>query len=81
MIARRVAMAAAAWLGAPADVEAYRRLTAAVEAWNDYVEPRMTSEMHEELLDELAVTSPPVLLGEAIPDLETALRRTARREV
>lgn len=30
MIARRVAMAAAAWFNAPADVEAYRRLAAAV---------------------------------------------------
>ena len=39
LIARRVAMAAAAWFNAPADVEAYRRLAAEVEEWNAYCAP------------------------------------------
>ena len=41
LIARRVAMAAAAWFNAPADVEAYRRLAAAVGEWNAYSAPQL----------------------------------------
>lgn len=80
LLARRVAMAASAWLNAPTDVEAYRRLTQAVEEWNAYSAPRMVDGT-DELLDELADTSPPVLLGEAVPDLERTLRAVARREM
>lgn len=81
LIARRVALAAAAWFNAPSDVEAYRRLSVAVGEWNAYCapvleEPRMSG---EELLDDLADTSPPVPLGEGLADLEAALRRQARR--
>lgn len=82
LIARRVAMAAAAWFNAPADVEAYRRLAAAVGEWNAYCSPTMqpstTGADDEELLDQLADARPPAPLGEGLADLETALRRRAR---
>jgi hypothetical protein len=81
LIARRVALAAAAWFNAPADVEAYRRLSVAVGEWNAYCAPVLEepSTAGEELLDDLADTSPPVPLGEGLADLEAALRRQARR--
>lgn len=82
LIARRVAMAAAAWFNAPADVEAYRRLAAAVGEWNAYcaptMEPATPSGDDEELLDQLADARPPAPLGEGLAELETALRRRAR---
>lgn len=81
LIARRVALAAAAWFNAPADVEAYRRLSLAVGEWNAYCAPVLEepNTSSEELLDDLADTSPPVPLGEGLADLEAALRRQARR--
>lgn len=82
LIARRVAMAAAAWFNAPADVEAYRRLAAAVGEWNAYcaptMEPAAPRSDDEELLDQLADARPPAPLGAGLADLETALRRRAR---
>lgn len=82
LIARRVAMAAAAWFNAPADVEAYRRLAGAVGEWNAYCAPTMAPAApradDEELLDQLADARPPTPLGEGLADLETALRRRAR---
>lgn len=82
LIARRVAMAAAAWFNAPADVEAYRRLAAAVGEWNAYCAPTMqpftAGADDEELLDQLADARPPAPLGAGLADLETALRRRAR---
>ncbi|MEN8672697.1 hypothetical protein [Nocardioides sp.] len=82
LIARRVAMAAAAWFNAPADVEAYRRLAAAVGEWNAYCAPTMEAAApradDEELLDQLADARPPAPLGEGLADLETVLRRRAR---
>jgi hypothetical protein len=81
LIARRVAMAAAAWFNAPADVEAYRRLAAAVDEWNAYCAPRMDQESGEELFDELAEAAPPEPLSAIMPDVAASLRRTARRDL
>ena len=82
LIARRVAMAAAAWFNAPADVEAYRRLAAAVGEWNAYSAPRLDDAGDvDELLDDLADVAPPMPLGEGVADLEAVLRRQARREL
>jgi len=81
LIARRVAMAAAAWFNAPADVEAYRRLAATVEGWNAYCAPRMDPEAGEELLDELADVVPPEPLAALMPGLAASLRASARREL
>lgn len=78
LIARRVALAAAAWFNAPSDVEAYQGLSVAVGEWNAYCAP-VLEESGEELLDDLAETSPPVPLGQGLADLEAALRRQARR--
>jgi len=82
LIARRVALAAAAWFNAPSDVEAYRRLSVAVGEWNAYCAPVLEEpnpSSGEELLDDLADSSPPVPLGQGVADLEAALRRQARR--
>lgn len=84
LIARRVALAAAAWFNAPADVEAYRRLAVAVGEWNAYCAPTMDpapggSADEDELLDELGATEPPMPLGAGVADLEAALRRRARK--
>jgi len=81
LIARRVPMAAAAWLNAPSDVEAYRRLAVAVGEWNAYCAPRMDPEAGEELLDELADVAPPEPLAALMPDLAASLRAGARREL
>lgn len=81
LIARRVAMAAAAWLNAPSDVEAYRRLAAAVGEWTAYCAPRMDPEAGEELLDELADVAPPGPMAALMPDLAASLRAGARREL
>lgn len=82
LIARRVAMAAAAWFNAPADVEAYRRLSGAVGECNAYCAPTMEHPAQradeEELVDQLADEMPPAPLGAGIDDLETAHRRPAR---
>ena len=81
LIARRVAMAAAAWFNAPADVEVYRRLAAAVGEWNAYCAPELQDGSVDELLDDLADVAPPMPLGEGVADLEAVLRRQARREL
>lgn len=81
LIARRVAMAAAAWFNAPADVEAYRRLAAAVQEWNLYCAPHIDPPPTEELLDELADTGPPEPLAALLPDVAASLRRQARRQL
>lgn len=78
LLALRVARAATAWLRAPVDVEAYRRLVAAVERWERYDAPALGE---DELLDELAADNPPQPLGEVVPELEAALRRKARQEL
>lgn len=79
LIARRVAMAAAAWFHAPADVEAYRRLAEAVAEWDAYVAPRL--EDADELLDELADAAPPQALAALMPDVTASLLREARRQL
>ena len=81
LIARRVAMAAAAWFNAPADVEAYRRLAAAVGEWNAYASPQLEDTDVDELLDDLADVAPPTPLGEGVAELEAVLRRQARRQL
>lgn len=77
-------LAAAAWFNAPADVDAYRRLAAAVGEWNAYCAPVLedpTDAAEEELLDELAETSPPVQVGSEVDALAARLRRRAREEL
>lgn len=59
LVARRVALAVAAWFNAPADVEAYRRLAAAVGEWNAYSAPQLEDGDVDELLDDLADVAPP----------------------
>lgn len=81
MIARRVALAAAAWFNAPADVEAYRRLAAAVGEWNAYTSPQFEDTDVDELLDDLADVAPPTPLGDGVAELEAVLRRQARRQL
>lgn len=75
---RHVAMAASAWLHAPADFEAYRRLVAAVAEWDDYCAPQL-EEPAEELLDQLGEESAPRALGEVVADVTAQLRKAARR--
>lgn len=86
VIARRVAMAAAAWFDAPANIDAYRRLADAVGEWNAYCSPRIGDPQDPaaaELLDELADAAgpPPQPLGAGLVDLEAALRSKARRSL
>lgn len=84
LLARRVALAAAAWFNAPADVEAYRRLATAVGEWNAYCAPTLGpatsgSVEDQELLDELGADEPPMPLGAGVADLGASLRRRARQ--
>lgn len=81
LIARRVALAAAAWFNEPADVEAYRRLATAVGEWNAYTSPQLEAGDVDELLDDLADVAPPTPLGQGVAELEAVLRRQARREL
>lgn len=81
LIARRVALATAAWFNAPADVEAYRRLAAAVGVQRLRVRPQLQTSDVAELLDDLADVGPPTPLGEGVAELEAVLRRQARREL
>ena len=57
-------MAAAAWFNAPADVEAYRRLAAAVGEWNAYSAPQLEDGDVDELLEDLADVAPPDAAGQ-----------------
>jgi hypothetical protein len=68
LIARRVAMAAAAWCKAPAGVEAYRRLAAAVGGWNAFCVPAF--EHQRRRATSASTTSPPLPLGDGIVDPE-----------
>lgn len=80
LLARDVARAAAAWLNAPVDHEAYRRLVAATQAWNAYCAPALGEEVDgEDLLDAVADPSPPQALGDGLAELGDALRRHHRR--
>ncbi|GAB3852482.1 hypothetical protein GCM10028801_03500 [Nocardioides maradonensis] len=79
MIAKRVADAVDAWMSAPDDTEAYRRLVVARGEWRVYRAPMIDLEAGDELLDQLAEQSRPMSLAEGLADLETALRRQARR--
>jgi hypothetical protein len=76
LLARDVARAAAAWLNAPVDYEAYRRLVVATRAWNAYFDPPLPE--HDpgepELLDELADQSPPQPLAQGIAELGERLQ-------
>lgn len=79
LLARDVARAAAAWLNAPVDYEAYRRLVAATQAWNAYCAPALDEGAEgEELLDALPDPSPPQALGEGLAQLGEDLRRQHR---
>lgn len=80
LIARRVALAAAAWFNEPANVEAYR-LAAAVRERNAYTSPQLEAGDVDELLDDLADVAPPTPLGQGVAELEAFLRRQARREL
>ncbi|TWH00001.1 hypothetical protein L615_002300000380 [Nocardioides sp. J9] len=74
-------MAAAAWFNAPADVEAYRRLAAGVGSGTPTVAPQLEAGDVDELLDDLADVAPPMPLVEGVDELETVLRRQARRQL
>lgn len=80
LLARDVARAASAWLNAPVDHEAYRRLVAATQAWNAYSAPSLDEPDGEELLDALGDSSPPLALGEGLAELGDVLRRHHRQE-
>lgn len=73
-------MAAAARFNAPADVEAYRRLAAAVEEWNAYCAPGMARRPARELLGELADIAPPNRCRHPA-DLAASTRASVRREL
>lgn len=81
VLARDVARAASAWLNAPVDHEAYRRLVAATQAWNAYQAPSLDDPDadSEELLDALGDSSPPQALGEGLAELGDVLRRQHRQ--
>lgn len=81
--ANRAASAAAAWLNAPSDVEAYRRLVDAVEAWKAYSNPQLPDDGMDvdEILDTAYDAHPPQPLGDGVADLERQLRAAARREL
>lgn len=81
---RRVAEAAAAWLAEPRDTQAYTRLVAAAEARRAYLHPQLgdVEELQpvpapqmqpDELLDELAESSPPEQLGPVTRQLRARL--------
>jgi hypothetical protein len=80
LIARRVAMVAAACLNAPADVEAYRRLAAAVGGGTPTA-PRSWRTSTSTSCSTTWRTSRPTPLGEGVADLEAVLRRQARRQL
>lgn len=80
LLARDVARAAAAWLNAPVDHEAYRRLVVATQAWNAYCAPVLDEADGEELLDDLGDSAPPQALGEGLAELGETLRRHHRRQ-
>lgn len=61
-----MALAAAAWFNAPADVEAYRRLAAAVGEWNAYSAPQLEAGDVDELLTPWPTWPPPMPLGEGV---------------
>lgn len=53
LLARQVAMAASAWRHAKADTEAYRRLVAAVSAWDAYVAPKLDEPAKDQVAAQL----------------------------
>lgn len=79
LLARRVALAASAWMKQPTDAGVYARLVAAVAEWDAYVDP--TFDDADELLDGVADTRPPRPLGDLMPGISEALRASARREL
>lgn len=82
LMARRVALAAAAWFNAPADVEAYHPARGGGGEWNAYRAPQLEAADVDELLDDLADVAPPTPLGEGMAELEAVLlRRQARRQL
>lgn len=79
LLARQVAKAASALLREPKDHTVYRRFVEAVEQWDTYCSPALTSSTdQDELLDALADQSPPQPLGDLLPDLDSHLRRAHR---
>jgi hypothetical protein len=80
LIARRVALAVAAWFNAPA---ASRPIADSPPRWGSGRLQRTAVEDGDvdELLDDLADVAPPMPLGEGVAELEAALRRQARREL
>lgn len=53
LLARQVAKAASAWRHAKADTEAYRRLVAAVSAWDAYVAPTLDEPAEDQVAAQL----------------------------
>lgn len=86
VIARRVAMAAAAWFDAPANIDAYSAPGGRGWEWNAYCSPLIGDQQDPdaaELLDELADAAgpPPQPLGVGLVDLDAVLRSKARRSL
>lgn len=79
LLARRVALAASAWMRVPADVQAYAHLVEAVERWNAYAAPKIYD--GDELLDAAVDDTLPQPLGESVAGLEVALRAAARKQL
>lgn len=72
LLARDVARAAAAWMNAPVDHEAYRRLTLATQAWVEFCTPTLDEpdgSGEPELLDEVDDPHPPQPLAAGMAEL------------
>lgn len=83
LLARDVARAASAWLNAPVDYEAYRRLVVATQDWNAYCAPVLdepAGAQGEELLDALPDPSPPQPLSEGLAELSERLQPPEHHE-
>lgn len=83
LLARRVALAASAWLKVPTDARAYAYLVDAVSHWNSYQAPALDDVRTDEpeLPDSLVDGDLPQPLGEGLAGLESALRAAARKSV
>lgn len=80
LIARRVAMAPAAWFNAPADVDAYRRLALRWRDGTPTAPRRMARRPARGLLGELSEIAPPNRCRHPA-DLAASKRASVRREL
>ncbi|WP_145229481.1 hypothetical protein [Rudaeicoccus suwonensis] len=76
-----VAIAATAWLAAPRNSDAYRRLVEAVDRRNQWLQPVLTESSEQpEILDEVGADRPPASVGDVFGGLDAraALERLRR---